>query len=208
LRNYELGARSRWDQGRLQLDATLFYIDWRDIQLRLQTPDFFNYATNGGKAHSAGIELAVKWRPTQSLDWQTSITWQRARLDDDLVVLFFGTAPKGSPLPGSADWTVSNLLTYRFDGSRAPTLAVSHQFLSGGLSDLNSAVPGATPNRQGNYNQFDARFRMSFGSIDMTVFGTNLTDKRGVTRTVSESNGVGEGILRPRTVGVTLNWHH
>ncbi|MBC7942366.1 MAG: TonB-dependent receptor [Chitinophagaceae bacterium] len=208
LRNYELGARSRWDEGRLLLDATLFYIDWRDIQLRLQTPDFFNYATNGGKAHSAGIEVSAKWRPTQSLDWQTSVTWQRARLDEDLVVLFYGTAPKGSPLPGSADWTVSNLFSYRFAGAYAPTLTVSHQFVSGGLSDLNSAVPGATPNRQGNYNQFDARFRMSFGNTDVTAFGTNLTDKRGVTRTVSETNGVGEGILRPRTFGMTMNWRH
>lgn len=208
LRNYELGLRSSWDGGRLLFDATLFYIDWTDIQLRLQTPDFFNYATNGGKAHSAGLEVSARWKPAQGLEWQTAVTWQQARLDEDLAVLYYGTAPKGSQLPGSADWTVSNLVSYRFAGPWEPTLTLAHQYVSGGLSDLNSAVPGVTPNRQGNYSQFDARLRLRFGNTDMTVFGTNLADKRGVTRTVSEANGVGEGILRPRTLGVTLDWHY
>lgn len=97
---------------------------------------------------------------------------------------------------------MSNLFTYRFDGAYAPTLTVSHQFVSSGIIDL-LAVPGVTPNRQDNYNQFDARFRMSFGNTDVTVFGAHLTDKRGVTR-----HGVGEGILRPRTVGLTVNWRY
>ena len=206
LRNYELGTRTSWDEGRLLFDATLFHIDWRDIQLRLQTPDFFNYAANGGKAHSTGVEVSTRWRPAQAFDWQASVTWQRARLDEDLFILFAGTAPKGSRLPGSADWTVSNLWTYRFAGDTSPTVTLGHQFVSSGISDLNSAVAGATPNRQGNYNLFDLRYRMSFGSTDMTLFGSNLTDKRGVTRTVSEVNGVGEGIVRPRTFGVTMNW--
>lgn len=207
LRNYELGTRTSWDDGRLLFDATLFYIDWRDIQLRLQTPDFFNYATNGGKAHSAGVELSTRWRPTQTFDWQASVTWQRARLDEDLFILYAGTAPEGSKLPGSSDWTVSNLWTYRFAGATSPTVTLGHQFVSSGISDLNSAVEGATPNRQGNYHLFDLRYRMSFGNVDLTLFGANLTDKRAVTRTVSEVNGVGEGIVRPRTLGVTMNWH-
>lgn len=208
LRNYELGMRSRWDEGRLLFDATLFYIDWRDIQLRLQTPDFFNYSTNGGKARSPGVELSAHWRPTEALDWQTSLTWQRARLREEVVIAGVGTAPKGSRLPGSADWSMNNTVTYRFVGAHAPTLSLSHQFLSSGISDLNSAVPGVTPNRQGNYNLFDLRCRMSFGDTTLTTFVSNLTDKRGVTRTVSEANGVGEGIVRPRTLGVTAHWQY
>ncbi|MET0210349.1 MAG: TonB-dependent receptor, partial [Burkholderiaceae bacterium] len=208
LRNYELGMRSSWDGGRVLFDATLFHIDWKDIQLRLQTPDFFNYATNGGMAHSTGIELSARWKPTPVLDWQTTVTYQKARLDDELFILYYGTAPSGSKLPGSSDWSVSNLVTYRFDGAYAPMLTLGHQFISTGISDLNSAVPGAVPNKQGGYNIFDARFRMSFGNTDVALFATNLFDKRGITRTVAETNGIGEGIVRPRTVGVTMNWHY
>jgi outer membrane receptor protein involved in Fe transport len=208
LRNYELGTRSRWADGRLTLDATLFWLDWRDIQLRLQTPDFIAYSANGGKARSSGLEVAATWRPTDAFTWQASVTAQRARLEQDLFILYYGTAPKGSRLPGSSDWAVSNLFSYDFGGTYSPTLSLSHQFLSKGISDLNSAVPGATPNRQGGYNLFDARYRMTFGSTDVTGFVANVFDHRGVTRSVSETNGTGLGLVRPRTVGVTLHWQY
>lgn len=206
--NYELGSRTTLAGGRWLLDATLFYVDWKDIQLRLQTPDFFNYAANGGKAYSRGIEFSSTWQPVDAFQWQLSATWQHARLDQDLPILYVGTAPAGAQLPGSADWTVSNLLSYRFDAQFQPTLTVAHQYVGSGISDLNSTVPGVTPNEQGNYNLIDMRYRMTFGSTDVTLFGANLFDQRGVTRTVSEMNGIGEGLVRPRTFGVTVNWRY
>lgn len=206
--NYELGTRTGWADGRLLLDATLFYVDWKDIQLRLQTPDFYNYASNGGKAYSRGAEFAATWRPVDAFEWQATATWQHARLDEDLFILYYGTAPAGAQLPGSADWTVSNLLSYHFDAVYQPTLTLAHQYVGSGISDLNSAVPGITPNRQGNYNLFDLRYRMTFGTTDVTLFGSNLTDKRGITRSVSETNGIGEGLVRPRTYGVTVHWRY
>lgn len=207
--NHELGLRADFADGRLLLDATLFHIDWSDIQLRLQTPEpVVNYAGNGGKASSKGVELSAQWRPGAAFDWTGSVTWQQARLDEDVFILWYGTAPKGSRLPGSADWSVANQLNWRFDGAYAPTLMLSHTYLSEGISDLNSAVPGVAPNEQGDYHQFDARFRMSFGKTDVTLFGTNLADERGVTRTVPEAYGLGQGILRPRTFGVTVHWRY
>lgn len=207
--NYELGFRSALADGRLLLDATVFYIDWSDIQLRLQTPEpVVNYAGNGGKASSKGVEVSAQWRPSRAFDWTSSATWQRARLDEDVFILWYGTAPRGSRLPGSADWSVSNQLAWRFEGARAPTLMLSHSYLSEGISDLNSAVPGVTPNEQGAYHLFDARFRMSFGNTDLTLFGSNLTDERGVTRATPEAYGLGQGIVRPRTFGVTVHWRY
>jgi iron complex outermembrane receptor protein len=207
--NHELGVRTDLAGGRLLLDATVFHIDWSDIQLRLQTPEpVVNYAGNGGKASSRGVELSAQWRPTAAFDWSSSVTWQQARLDEDVFILWYGTAPKGSRLPGSADWSIANQLNWRFDGAYAPTLMLSHTYLSEGISDLNSAVPGVAPNEQGDYHQFDARFRMSFGNTDVTLFGTNLADERGVTRTVPEAYGLGQGILRPRTFGVTVHWRY
>lgn len=208
LRNYELGMRSRWLDGRVTVDATLFAIDWRDIQLRLQTPDFINYATNGGKARSTGVEIAASWRPVDSFEWSTSITAQRARLVQDLTILYYGTAPSGSRLPGSADWSVSNLFTYRFGGPYSPSLSLSQQFLSKGISDLNSAVPGTSVSKQGGYNLFDVRYAMNIGSTDLSLWSTNVADRRGITRSVPETNGMGEGIVRPRTFGLTAHWQY
>ncbi|ASR43176.1 hypothetical protein BEN78_07055 [Xanthomonas citri pv. mangiferaeindicae] len=206
--NYELGARSSFADGRWLVDATLFYVDWQDIQLRLQTPDFYNYASNGGQAYSRGIELATTWRPVAGFDWQLAATWQQARLDEDLEILWAGTAPAGAQLPGSADWTVSNVLNYQFDTRFAPTLTLAHQYVGSGISDLASAVPGAVRHTQGNYTTVDLRYRMTFGTTDLTLFGSNLGDVRGITRSVSEVNGIGQGLVRPRTFGVTVHWRY
>jgi len=206
LTNYEIGVRTNWLDRTLQIDATVFYVDWQDIQVRLQTPDFFNYATNGGSAESKGVELFAAWAPTPQLDLTSSVTYTDAQLTEPLFILFVGTAPDGAPLPGSSEWSVSNTLAYRFETQYDPTLVLTHSYLSEGVSDLNSTVPGAAPNLQGDYNLFGARLSAQFGPTKVTVFGSNLGDERGVTRTVSEANGLGQGIVRPRTFGVTLNW--
>ncbi|GGZ33161.1 TonB-dependent receptor [Asticcacaulis endophyticus] len=204
--NYELGMRTNWLGNKLLVDATLFYVDWQDIQLRLQTPDFFNYAANGGSAKSQGVETSITFRPTENLDLSTAITYTDAVLTEDLFILWSGTAPKGSRLAGSSEWTVANTATYRFGGSYNPVLMLTHQFVSEGYSDMNSSIPGATPNLQGDYNLINARLRATLGKTTVAVFANNISDERGVTRTVAEINGIGEGIVRPRMVGVSLSW--
>ncbi|MBA4793839.1 MAG: TonB-dependent receptor [Phenylobacterium sp.] len=206
LKNYEVGVRSNLLNDALLLDATAFYIDWSDIQLRLLTPDNYNYAANGGAAKIKGLEVSASYSPTPQLDLQSTVTWMEARLDEPLFILWYGTAPEGSRLPGSADWSVSNTLSYRFETAYDPTLILSHRYLSSGISDLNSAVPGITPNTQGDYNLIDLRLRANFGQTTVTLFGSNLGDERGVTRTLPEANGLSQGLVRPRTFGITLNW--
>ncbi|MFN3572930.1 MAG: TonB-dependent receptor [Phenylobacterium sp.] len=206
LKNYEVGVRSNLLNDALLLDATAFYIDWSDIQLRLLTPDNYNYAANGGAAKIKGLEVSASYSPTPKLDLQSTVTWMEARLDEPLFILWYGTAPEGSRLPGSADWSVSNTLSYRFETAYDPTLILSHRYLSSGISDLNSAVPGITPNTQGDYNLIDLRLRANFGQTTVTLFGSNLGDERGVTRTLPEANGLSQGLVRPRTFGITLNW--
>ncbi|WP_029012586.1 TonB-dependent receptor [Niveispirillum irakense] len=207
LKNYELGVRTTHLDGALQLDLTAFYIDWTDIQLRVQTPDNFNYASNGGAADIKGLEFTGSWHATDNLDLQTSITYMEARLKEDLFILWYGTAPKGSQLAGSADWSISNTVFYQFEANYEPTLTLSHRYLSKGISDMNSAVPGATPNKQGGYNIFDARLGASLGTTHVSVFANNITDERGVTLTaISDSGGYNQGLVRPRTFGVTFGW--
>lgn len=209
LRNYELGLRSSWLDNTLVLDATAFYIDWTDIQLRLLTPaPEINYASNGGAAYSRGIEFSAQWRPSQHFDWTSSITWQQARLDEDVLIPGVGIAPSGSRMPGSADWSVNNMASWHFDGAWQPTFSLSHSYLSEGISDLNSAVPSYAANRQGDYHLVDARLRFSVGQADIGLYATNLFDERGITRAQPQANGLGQGIVRPRTYGVTLRWNY
>jgi len=206
LSNVEMGFRADFLDKRVLLDVTAFNITWDDIQLRLLTPDGFNYAANGGEARIRGLETSLSWRVTPQFDLQTSVTYQQARLQEPLFILWYGTAPEGSQLPGSYDWSIASTAVYRFGGDSEPTLVGSYRYVSDGISDLNSAVPGITPNKQGDYNIFDLRFSMNFGQTKVTVFGDNIFDDRGITRTVPEQNGLSQGIIRPQTFGVTFNW--
>ncbi|EQD51316.1 TonB-dependent receptor, plug, partial [mine drainage metagenome] len=59
--NYELGEKSYLLQRRLLIDADVYYIDWRNIQLNaLTVPSGINYITNAGHADIKGLELDVE----------------------------------------------------------------------------------------------------------------------------------------------------
>lgn len=206
--NYELGTRTSLLGGKLDLNATLFYIDWRDIQLRATTPDYYSYAMNGGRAHSAGFEFASHWRPTQNWDYTTSLTYQQARLDDDVAIASVGTVKSGAKLPGSSDWSFTQRLSYYFGGVYPQMVSLSHQYISRGFSDLNSQVEGETPLYQGGYSLFDVRYRISVEKTDVSLFMNNIFDRRGVTRTGTAEYGTTQALVRPRTVGVTVAWHY
>ncbi len=196
--NYELGMRAN-PTDFMTIDVTLFHVDWSDIQLRLQTPDFFNYAGNGGEASSSGIEFASNIAFNDSFDWRTAVTLMTAELTEDVVVPFVGIAPSGTQLPGSSDIQVSNVFTYHFGGAWSPAATHSHPYLNQGASDLFGL-------EQGDYNLVDARFSVETGPMRIALFGNNLADERGVTRTAGEVSGLAQGIVRPRTFGVTFGW--
>lgn len=67
--NYELGIKSNWDENRLQLNASLFWIDWTNQQLteggpaRLINGEMFStsYTSNIGESRIRGLELESQW---------------------------------------------------------------------------------------------------------------------------------------------------
>src|SRR5690606_30812110 len=69
--NYELGIRDSFLDDRLHLDASVFYIDWEDIQVRLVRPDNATYGTNAGAARIYGLESSMAFDFTESLSLQT-----------------------------------------------------------------------------------------------------------------------------------------
>ena len=66
--SYELGAKnSLWD-GRMQVNASAFVIDWNNIQQAVYLPACGqNFVENLGKVRSVGGELEVQMRPVQAL---------------------------------------------------------------------------------------------------------------------------------------------
>ena len=201
--NYEIGTRTDWFDRTLELDATVFYIDWKNIQVRLSTASDLAYATNFGKATNYGFESTALWRPVWGLTVQGNVTYLDATLSQ--AVQFGATnEPVGATLPGASKWNLGTAVRYDWSSiPLQPAVQLSDRFISTAPSGFGFTEPVT----QGNYNLLDGRVSGRYDNIEATVFVNNIADKRGVS---NSSYYIGspfeQYIVRPRTFGLTLDY--
>src|SRR5207247_5388319 len=79
--NYELGIKGNTAGHAFSFDASLYYIDWKNIQLNLLDPvSNFAYYANASRAKSQGVELWIESRPLTGLNIAAWIAWNDAVL--------------------------------------------------------------------------------------------------------------------------------
>lgn len=204
--NYEVGTRLDLFDRKLLFDLTAFYIDWSDIQLRL-TSGQLNYADNAGSARSYGFEASTTLRPLDGLSLTSSLTYLNAKLTDAFNPRPSdpgSVVPRGTTLPGASKWQISNVLGYEIgDGDATWSFLLSHRYVSRAPGALVSgaAISGA---EQGGYHLFNARAGVSGDRYGVTLFVDNIGNSRGVTS--GSSDPLEQFIVRPRTVGVTVDF--
>src|SRR3984957_11687863 len=99
--NIELGIKSSLLQGLLSIDASIFHVDWTDIQL-LEQVDNTGINGNGGKAKSQGLEWAVGYVPVHGLSLQWTGAYTDAKLTTDAPAVNGHT---GDRLPYAPKWS-------------------------------------------------------------------------------------------------------
>src|SRR6202034_2543206 len=107
--NYEIGVKGDTLEHRLSFDASVYYMDWRDIQLQVLNGGFLYY-TNGGRAKSQGLELSTEAKPLDGLAVAAWVAWNDAELKDALppgsaAIGVYGLA--GDRLPDSSRFSGS-----------------------------------------------------------------------------------------------------
>jgi len=207
VKNYEVGVRTTWADSSLLLDATVFHIDWEDIQVRLFTPAplYLAYVTNAGSADIDGVEFSGVWRVNDHFDVKSNVTWLDARLAEFLPDTFApGGHAAGSTLPGASDWTVNTTGKVYFGGWREPAISVSHQYIS------EAPVAFSSITERGGFSIVDVRASMKLGeTTDVAIFANNVLDEYGLLNAPFADfypQPLGS-VVRPRTVGLTLNWY-
>jgi iron complex outermembrane receptor protein len=84
LRSYEVGSKSRLLNNRLQLNADLFYVKWKNIQQGVYLPTCaYTYNANAGDATSRGVEIELKVKPMAGLSVSASAGYVKAELAND-----------------------------------------------------------------------------------------------------------------------------
>jgi outer membrane receptor protein involved in Fe transport len=199
--NYEIGTRTTWLDQRLQLDASVFHIDWSDIQLHLQTDLGLNYAANAGKATINGFEGTAKFIVTEGLTLSGTVTYLDAKLAEPFDSgSGQGVIPEGSTLPGASKWQGTAVLGYEWRNlPLTPSLVLADRYISEAPGNFYTGLP------QGDYNLADARFALHAKHLTFTAFVDNLADTRGITN-ANTLPPVQNFYVRPRTVGLTVDF--
>lgn len=205
--SYELGIKGDLADHTLSFDASLYLVDWKDIQLSfINASNGFGFIANGSKARSKGAELSVTTRPRQGLAITAWAAWNDARLTQNFPAdsALFGAA--GDRLPFSPRWS----------GSIAATQTVA---LGRGLDGRLGATWSYVGNRVGNflsapsarqtygaYGRLDMQAGLTKGPWALDITARNVTNSRGLLY-----GGLGTlpdpaqfQTLQPRTIGLTI----
>jgi outer membrane receptor protein involved in Fe transport len=209
VRNYEVGAKTRWFDGLLTFDVAGYIIDWKNIPLVVQdSAGLFKYAENVGNARIKGVETSIAARPLSFLTARSAVTYNDSRLLNDYDPHNNQPPAKaGDHLPGAPEWTLTNslLATWYWD-AHYPSFTLIHRYVGGASSNL------SFPQIQtGKYTLLDARAGLKFGGLGLTLFGKNLTDRRAISaiNNQPQSNGNIDSLKflsPPRSFGIELNY--
>ena len=199
--------------GRLQIDASVYRIDWTDIQSALDLPCGNTLRVNLGKARSQGFDLNLAARLAGSVTLGLAVGYADAQYTE--TAHGSGNAvlrPAGEPL-GIAPWTVVSSAQYDFDlFGRSAYVRADHRYTSHDSTPLASSVATTDLSipRAPQSSNLDLRMGMQFGGVELSVFGANLTNQhpefnrnRPVSYPPSEDSLYRGLAVRPRTFGLT-----
>lgn len=207
--NYELGVKGENEARTFGFDATVFHIDWEDIQL-LAVINGVGVNTNAAGADSDGIEASLRFRPIDGLQLSLSGAYTDATLNEDTDLLVVG-GRKGDHLPYTpkTSYTAAAEYGWALGENRSAYVGGSFSHLSEVPGNFDTALAAADePQRYlPSYDMLDLRAGYDFGKVSLEVFGRNLTNDEGMTSDFSNNTPLGAfatGVIRPRSYGMTV----
>lgn len=208
--NYELGEKSKLFDGRVVVNADVFYVRWAKVQQFFTEACGYPVSANAGTAASYGPELEITAALTPSLRLSVSGTYTHANLvsiNAALVSQGVAFAP-GEALYNVPRYTETTALTY------TRPLADNMVF----TARINNSYVGPMPDQDYSpavlppYDLIGLRIGLERGNLQASLFVDNLTDKRallginttGFAYTIPSLIRVATN--QPRTTGLNLKY--
>ncbi len=213
LDNYEIGLKSTLLDGRMIANASLYYIDWADIQIQDQAQDaddpaiMFPFRANGGGADIYGLEVDLNAQVTDRLEVGLVASYTDAELSRDNPIP--GTGIKGDAIPYIPDSTVTLTGQYRFpfQGSSVEGLVgLDVSYMGGRNTELRPDNP--LDLELDSYTLVNVRAGVEGDSWTATLAVDNVFDEDTVIdvfRIIPGLTPDGFIPLRPRTISLTLS---
>lgn len=200
--NYEAGLKGSAFGGKLNFDASVYHIDWKDVQLT----GVYNglvLGANAGKAEVDGAEASVSLLPTEKLTLRGSVGYADARITriSPQATASVG-ARAGDPLPLNPKWTASLVAD-----QRVPLAADLEAEFGGTLryeSKKFTAYPASRPDvnvRLPSITTVDLRAGLRHGNYHLQFRAENIFDRNGVINSLTTGATLPSNatIIRPRT---------
>ena len=213
--NIEIGAKGQFFDNRLAVDAAVFHIDWKDVQVLLRdAATAFSYYANAGGAKSQGAEISAMFYPARGWTISGNATFTDATLTASAGVNTNGKAGDrlpyvarlGGALSVNRDFVIGNGWT-AFAGANSAYVGERDMAFGESPTAIRYRVPG--------YTTFGLTAGLRNNAWSINAFAKNLSDKRGLL-TVGTTNPVAPSMafpvnqsslntITPRTIGVSAS---
>jgi iron complex outermembrane recepter protein len=215
--SYEVGAKNGGLNGRLQVNSSLYYIRWSDIQQSVSVPSCaFSFVSNLGSAISKGGDVDAQFRVTSGLTLGVSAAYTDAYYSKSFTAGKSSVVRAGDALP-STPWTVSTTGEYRFNiVAHDSFVRLTYTF----DSHLTRRLPTEDAANQ-SYNRYvissepvrytTARVGTNFASCELSLYADNLFNEAPLLDRRSGATGVtlfNDTTLTPRTIGVRATFRY
>jgi len=203
LKNFEIGFKSRFADGRMQLNATAFFGQWEDYQIETVDPSFLAcvppatpqtdpcgqpfqvMVANVGDAQQTGVELDFKAAPNEKWDLGFNMTYVVAETSEDFIVSQL--VEKGTRLPNVPKLKYAAFLQYTWPVLSGSDMYVRGQYTyqSDSWNQLEEYEAEELVQARGKFNQpsfgiGDIRAGIRGSAWTVEAFVNNVGDERAV----------------------------
>ncbi|WP_250458786.1 TonB-dependent receptor [Microbulbifer litoralis] len=212
--SYEIGSKNYLFGGRMQVDANVYWIDWKDMQTSIWMNSCgSSFIDNTGEATSKGIDLALQGQVTDALNVTLSVGYTDATYDETISGGGVVIAEKGDAVFDGPQLmaTLSAQQDFMFAG-RDAFLRVDYSYAGEG-EDANPDIYGYDPELPPvpETELVNARLGMEMNDWNLSLFVDNLTNASdGLSRFhhFQASPLFTNTSFRPRTIGFTTTYRY
>jgi len=202
--SYEAGIKGEVLDRRLAFDASLYRVNWSDIQVFVVVPPSFGLTENAGDAKSQGFELSLEGRPVSGLTVAGWVDYDDAVLTQNFPSTSTIAGHSGDRLPDTAKISAHVSLEDEFA-------------LAGAWRGFVGAAVGYRGERVGlftgngirqdypSYTKTDLHLGAKYDTWMATIYVNNVGDVRGlINGGVGTSRPNGYYYITPRMIGLNV----
>lgn len=201
---YEIGVKSILNDGKLRVNFSAFYYDYKDMQAEsivFEGLVSFQTLVNVQEVSIDGFDLDVTYLPTEDLELNVSVGYTNG--DHDKFITGAGDF-SGTRILNAPEWSGTAYAKYRVGEAFGGEFDVIGSFSSSSDFDFNFTDRSL---KSASYNMVDARINYTHLSSGVTVslWGKNLADEVVLVHAFERGDGnISELFLPPRRIGLSV----